>query len=216
MTDQKKNHKQPLSRVRKKQLEQKNEEQRLERSPAKNFEKYYTVIIGILVFILAVLLIYIFAFARSGDETEGDPSNQAQESQVQESQVQESSQDTNNQNGDQETSPEAAESNGEEYTGESSNLGDVVSQDQAAHDPNYQVNYNDGSQDRIEIAQVVGSVTGLNPNQMIEWWIGNNGPGRVQATVSSADNTEHYRVDLQYGDGSWTATNVEELASPPQ
>ena len=56
--------------------------------------------------------------------------------------------------------------------------------------------------------------TGLNDN-LIEWWVGNNGPGQVVANVSNAEQTEHYEVYLQYGDGSWHVTSYEELAENP-
>jgi len=44
---------------------------------------------------------------------------------------------------------------------------------------------------------------------MIEHWIGNNGPGQVQATVSSRDGSESYVVNLQYGEGQYHVTNVQ-------
>ena len=37
------------------------------------------------------------------------------------------------------------------------------------------------------------AATGLN-DDLIEWWIGNDGPGRVEATVSDRNQTEIYQV----------------------
>ena len=38
---------------------------------------------------------------------------------------------------------------------------------------------------------------------MIENWIGNDGPGRVEATVTEASTGQQYVVYLQYGEVEW-------------
>lgn len=84
----------------------------------------------------------------------------------------------------------------------------------APHDAGYAVNYNEGSADRGAIRSQVMQATGLG-NDLIEWWVGNDGPGRVVATVSNPDRSEVYRVFLQYGDGSWHVRSYERLAAVP-
>lgn len=72
--------------------------------------------------------------------------------------------------------------------------------------------YSDGSQDRIEIKKAVVEVTGLDPDNMIEWRIANGGDQKVVATVSDRDQTEIYRVFLSWIDGEgWKPTKLEIL-----
>lgn len=72
-------------------------------------------------------------------------------------------------------------------------------------------NYNDGSQDRIEIKQAVMSATGLGED-LTEHWIGNGGDQKVVATVANPGNTEIYRVYLSWVDQEgWLVTQVERL-----
>lgn len=71
-------------------------------------------------------------------------------------------------------------------------------------------NYDDGSQDRIEIKEAVQSVTGLQ--DMVELWVGNDGDQKVTATVSSPDKSDIYRVYLSWvNEKGWQPTKVEEL-----
>src|SRR5699024_11121229 len=49
----------------------------------------------------------------------------------------------------------------------------------------HSIDYNNGSQDRIEIKKAVSLVTGIPEDDMIEWWVGNGGGEQnVIATVS--------------------------------
>src|SRR5699024_9917128 len=71
-------------------------------------------------------------------------------------------------------------------------------------------NYDDGSQDRIEIKEAVQLATGLQ--DMTELWVGNGGDQKVIATVASPDETDIYRVYLSWVDEKgWQPTKVEEL-----
>ena len=71
-------------------------------------------------------------------------------------------------------------------------------------------NYDDGSQDRIEIKEAVQLATGLQ--DMTELWVGNGGDQKVIATVASSDETDIYRVYLSWVDEKgWQPTKVEEL-----
>lgn len=72
--------------------------------------------------------------------------------------------------------------------------------------------YDDGSQDRIEIKEATSMVTGINPDNMVEWRVENGGDQKVVATVSDMDETQVFRVYLQWVDGEgWQPTKVEEL-----
>lgn len=71
-------------------------------------------------------------------------------------------------------------------------------------------NYDDGSQDRIEIKEAIRSATGLE--DMVELWIGNGGDQKVIATVATPDNSDIYRVYLSWIDEEgWQPTKVEKL-----
>ena len=90
----------------------------------------------------------------------------------------------------------------------------MVVADDLPYDTSYATDYSNGSSDRVEIKEQVMEVTGLG-SDLIENWVGNDGPGRVVATVSSADQTEHYEVFLQYGDGSWSVEKYQRLSEIP-
>src|SRR5699024_3870393 len=71
-------------------------------------------------------------------------------------------------------------------------------------------NYDDGSQDRIEIKEAMQLANGLQ--DMTELGVGNGGDQKVIATVASPDETDIYRVYLSWVDGKgWQPTKVEEL-----
>lgn len=72
-------------------------------------------------------------------------------------------------------------------------------------------NFDNGSQDRIEIKQAVMSATDLG-EEMTEHWIGNDGDQKVVATVANPGNSEIYRVYLSWIDHEgWQVTKVERL-----
>lgn len=198
------------------------------------FEKVYYIVIGILVLVLLGLILFIFFSDRGGntsdisenptpgsdlvEDTEEDP-------QEDEGTGEEDSAETDtdeNEDPEEETDPETDEADEEETVEEDlQDEGDLDQEqdyevdDNAPHDPSYTIDYGEGSSDRIAIAQAISQTTGLNQSDMIEWWVGNNGPGRVEATVSNSNHSEIYRVLLQYGDGSWHVTSVEELSELP-
>lgn len=82
------------------------------------------------------------------------------------------------------------------------------------------INYNDGSDDRVEIKEAVVKVTELDENDMVEHWIGRGGDQAVIATVYNSSYEESideiYRVYLQWIDEEgWQPTKVEELKHLP-
>lgn len=77
----------------------------------------------------------------------------------------------------------------------------------------HSIDYNNGSQDRIEIKKAVSLVTGIPEDDMIEWWVGNGGGEQnVIATVSDREETETFRVYLTWIDEEgWKPTRLETL-----
>lgn len=73
-------------------------------------------------------------------------------------------------------------------------------------------NYEDGSEDRIEIKRAASKVTGIPEDDLIEVWIGNGGDQKVVATVSNRAQTEKYRVFMSWIDEEgWQPTKLETL-----
>ena len=72
--------------------------------------------------------------------------------------------------------------------------------------------YNNGSQDRIEIKQASANATDLSVGDMIEWRVENNGDQKVVATISDTQQTKTYRVFLSWiSNKGWQPTKVEQL-----
>src|SRR5699024_5521746 len=73
-------------------------------------------------------------------------------------------------------------------------------------------NYDDGSDDRKEIKQAVTEATGIDSDNIIEHWIGNNGEQKVEATVSDTRNKTSYRVYLSWiNEEGWQVDRVDKL-----
>lgn len=168
--------------------------------------KVYYWIIGFLFLVLFGLVVYIFAKSgdnvKLGDQEETSSLVQRNKVESEEDASDEPADETNEPTEDLEEEPEEEESS------------EISVNEDAPLDPTHLVDYDDGSPDRIAIKQKVMEATGLG-NDLIENWIGNNGPGRVTADVYSPDKSKIYRVYLQYGDGDWHVTNYESLSSIP-
>lgn len=202
-------------------------------SQSGGISKVYYWIIGILFLILALLIVFIFN--RSGndvnlsdeedqsalvqDETVDDTATEdAADSETTEETEEAAEEDTTEET--EESAEETEEDTEEEADVEEPEEEDptegestIVNED-APHDPDYAIDFDGGSADRTAIKNQVMQATGLS-SDLIEWWVGNDGPGRVRATVSNSAQTEHYEVYLQYGDGSWQVTSYERLSSNP-
>lgn len=173
--------------------------------------KVYYWVIGALFIVL--LLLVVFIFSRAGGKVQlDDEANQ--ETMIQEATEQEENKEKTKETEtkkeeteDTEENADSEEDSEEETEEETENEG--VNED-APYDPDHAVNYEDGSADRIAIKEQVMQVTGLG-SDLIELWVGNDGPGRVTADVASADQTEKYQVNLQYGDGKWHVTSYREI-----
>lgn len=193
---------------------------RAKKESTKGISNLYYWIIGILFAILILLVIFIFS--RSGDDVnlEGE---QEQTALIQEESTGENTQEESTsaeetgsepEENTEETEQPAEEPEEVEEEAESTNSEEGESEvvnENPPHDPNHATDYSTGSSDRVEIKERVMAVTGLE-SDLIEHWVGNNGPGRVVATVSNREQTEFYEVYLQYGDGNWHVTNYEQVS----
>lgn len=73
-------------------------------------------------------------------------------------------------------------------------------------------NYQNGSQDRMEIKKAASAVTDIAEDNMEEWRVENGGDENVIATVSNDNETEYYRVYLTWVDNKgWQVNKLEEL-----
>ncbi|SHF66986.1 YrrS family protein [Ornithinibacillus halophilus] len=67
--------------------------------------------------------------------------------------------------------------------------------------------------DRIEMEKAIRVATRLDENNMVTWWLKNNGPQKVIGTVSDREETVIYRVYLSWIENQgWQPTLVEELS----
>lgn len=210
---------------RKKQETSPNTENRPERSSG--ISKIYYYIIGFLFLIL--LLLVIFIFTRDGDKVKLEDEN-TNESALIENNEEDNNSATDKNDEEATTKEETDESEEEKDDSSDENIEEdseenqdteelapgesaVVNED-APHDTEHAVDYNEGSADRTAIKNEIMTATGLN-DDLIEWWVGNDGAGRVEATVSNRDETEIYQVHLQYGDGNWHVLNYERINAVP-
>lgn len=208
--------------------ERKKEEKKMGTAKKTSLSKVYYWIIGILFLILFLLVIYIFA--NSGDnvnlegeeeasslvqevETDADDDTSADQTDETESVTEPEEEQEETEDTTEEATEEVTEEEQDET--EETTEGETSVNENAPLDTGHAVDYNNGSADRVAIKQKVMEATGLG-NDLIENWIGNNGPGRVTADVYSPDQSEIYRVYLQYGEGEWHVTSYESLSSIPE
>ncbi|RLL48010.1 DUF1510 family protein [Oceanobacillus piezotolerans] len=190
-----------------------------------------TSILIVVSVILVISLISVFVFGGGNNETvdespqestENNTSNDSEEvtikeeetSQQEEDQLLEddtqnetdSSEENNEENGQDIEQVEPSDDNvSEAYTADWEPVG---TQQEGPHT----VDYNNGSQDRLEMKEAILMATGLSENDYHEWWIGNGGNQKVIATVSDEAQSEIYRVYLSWRDNEgWQPTKVEVL-----
>ncbi len=73
--------------------------------------------------------------------------------------------------------------------------------------------YDEGSRDRIEMEEAISYASGVERDNMIVWWLENGGaPDKVIGTISTKDQTEVYRVYIEWIDGKgWKPVRLEQL-----
>lgn len=189
------------------------------------FDKIFYILIAFLFLLLIAVVIFIMNFTGSSTEEVSedlvqnedmgsirdlfadDPDQSEGESEP-DGENQTADQDEN-QSEDQNQEVSADEDAEEETEEDSETQGDQsLINENPPHDPGYAVDYSDGSGDRVEIRNKVSAVTGIPENDLIENWIGNDGPGRVEATVTQYSTGNQYVVYLQYGEGQWHVESV--------
>ncbi|WP_106497068.1 YrrS family protein [Lentibacillus sp. Marseille-P4043] len=98
----------------------------------------------------------------------------------------------------------------EAYTGDWQPIG---TKQQGTHT----TNYDEGSQDRIEIEQAIRLATGLEEGNMTTWWLERDEDQGIIATVSDHGETQTYRTYLTWVENEgWQPTKVEVLKENDQ
>lgn len=202
-------------------IDRKKQDNQQKQNPSDSeISKIYYIVIGILLLILIGLIIFIFN--RSGDNVNlNDGDNQTDGSEQVEPIEPDNNSDSDGTDNSDEVevpddnepeTPDNTEDNSGSNNADSEQIGEtVIVNNEAPHDSDHAVEYAAGSSDRIAIKNRVIEVTGLD-NDLIEWWIGNDGPGRVKATVSNRESTIYYDVYLQYGEGNWHVTRYQRIS----
>jgi cytoskeletal protein RodZ len=144
--------------------------------------------------------------------TESDDSSETSSS-AEESSSEDKDEDSAKEESDEDTDTEEVPSTDDNvstaYTGDWEPIGTTQTGEHVT-------DYSDGSADRNEIKQAIAAVTGISSDNMIEWWIGNDGDQQVTATVSDTQKETIARVQLNWVDGEgWQVTLVEELNEIP-
>ncbi|HZG60613.1 MAG TPA: YrrS family protein [Anoxybacillus sp.] len=72
--------------------------------------------------------------------------------------------------------------------------------------------FDKNSVDWKEMIDAVSYATRLSPSEMIIWFIGNNGPNKAVATISTKDKQQHYKVYIEWVEQQgWKPTKVQQL-----
>jgi hypothetical protein len=72
--------------------------------------------------------------------------------------------------------------------------------------------YDENSVDWKEMLDAISYATRLPQSEMIVWFIGNNGPNKAVATISTKDQKEHYKVYIEWVEQQgWKPTKVQQL-----
>jgi hypothetical protein len=72
--------------------------------------------------------------------------------------------------------------------------------------------FKEDSVDWKEMLDAVSYATGLPQSDMIVWFIGNNGPNKAVATISTKDKAQRYKVYIEWVENQgWKPTKVQKL-----
>ncbi|MEK6189372.1 MAG: YrrS family protein [Carnobacterium alterfunditum] len=152
----------------------------------------------------------------SDDSTQSDVQSSNNSSESSSESVESESVESESKESESKESEKAESTEKKEVEPTDGNVEEVYTEDwepvETEQEGEHKTNFNDGSQDRIEIKKAAAVATGLSEANMIEWWVENSGEGQVVATVSDKDQTKTYRVYLNWVDGQgWQPTKVEQL-----
>lgn len=177
-----------------------------------SLDRIFYMIIGVLSVILLTIVLFIFL---SGSDSVKDVSDDLALNQ-QEVEKANNSKDPDNDASKEQSSKQSVtqrkvqdtpEHQPVQSTNQSENA--TVINDDPPYDPDHSTDFNDGSDDRLEIRSKVSDVTGIPESDLIERWIGNDGVARIEATVESRSTGAGYIVYLQYGEGEWHVESVQ-------
>lgn len=172
------------------------------------FDHFYYYLIGALLVILALMIGYILLTSRGA----GGSSGVANRINITEkdfltrprknhsSSSDQSSEEDSGTDGQQELDEDLAVPEGEI---------EVKVQKDAPYDSSYVPEFTGDSADMDAVERGVSAVTGLDTDDLVAIWIGNDGPGRIKATYTDSSYSEEYVVYFQYGDGIWHITDYE-------
>lgn len=199
--------------------------------------KTTTLITGLIIIAILLLLVFLGTWLLGGKEKEIESENEPNLEENNNEQVNntqdENKADQSNQNDEENNNEDQAMNEDEDNEGENELDQEITEVEEVndsedenvrkAYEGNWPaigteqegphtVNFDKGSQDRIEMKQAVVSATGLDTDNMVEWWVGNGGDQKVISTVSDPDQTTTYRVYLSWIDEEgWQPTRVEIL-----
>lgn len=145
----------------------------------------------------------------SSQDTENDSSENNTTTDEEAKEETESEEDENNSEENEEIETEPTEPSDDNVKEASTGNWEPIGTEQEGP---HTMNFDNGSQDRIEIKRAASMVTKIPESEMVEWWVGNNGDQKAIATVSHKAETEVYRVFLSWIDNEgWQPTKVELL-----
>lgn len=73
--------------------------------------------------------------------------------------------------------------------------------------------FDEGSADRIEIAEAITAVTSFSEDEYVLWWIGNDGFNKAYTDIEHKESGQLYRIYYDWIDNEgWQVTKVNEIA----
>jgi predicted nucleic acid-binding Zn-ribbon protein len=179
------------------------------------------IVLGIILFI-SLISIWLFGGGDSSlvEETDQGQNETTKETESNTNSKQEDQSLEDEDNGEEEIEPEVKDEEEDVTTKEvepsDDNVIKAIEGDWSAvgteQEGSHTVNYSEGSQDRKEMTTAIQSATGLENGNYQEWWVANGGDQKIIATVSDSNQSEVYRVYLNWKDGEgWQPTKIELL-----
>lgn len=180
-------------------------------------ERLIYSLIGVAVLFLIILLIFIFSGNNKGDDQKTNSSNEEEIAQAEADDEADDSVD------EFESMTEIAQSDKlpddtviQQIDSDDNNVIEAFVGNwpviETSQEEPHTVNYDDNSQDRIEIKEAILLVTNISEDDLIEHWVGNGGDQKVIATVENRSNNNYYRIYLSWIENEgWQVTLVERI-----
>jgi len=210
---------------------------RVSRYGKRRNNKRSIIILSSLALLFFIILFSLIAFNKGKQDVETNQSSDLEDTaqQSDESKIENPAEDKQDSGADNEAVDGVGEDENGEWNNEETNIQDGLSTEidiiEESSDENvirtyvgnwepigtsqvgeHVTNYNDGSDDRIEIKRAASKVTGIAEDNMIEWRVGNDGDQKVYAVISNKEQTDYYRLFLSWIDHEgWQVTKVEKI-----